>query len=133
MSLRVLRSAGHERAVQLEFTISIIYWSLILLAPTLILPTVKSEGEPSSAAPMPFRLDLQTDLSLHAAPAVALLFDFIIFERKFSQMEMTRTAPSLAVAMCVWYGCWVEYCATLNEGICASTPFQSSSRLSSES
>ena len=37
---------------------------------------------------------------------------------KFSHREMRRRAPLMALLMSVWYGGYVEYCATYNEGIC---------------
>jgi hypothetical protein len=98
--------------------LSIIYWSLLLFAPNLIMPLDESEGEPSVDAPPPFRLDLKVDLALHALPAVALFLDYMFFERKFSRREMRLRAPLMALLMSVWYGAWVEYCATYNDGIC---------------
>ncbi|KAI0035709.1 FAR-17a/AIG1-like protein [Vararia minispora EC-137] len=103
-------------ALPLEFTVSIIYWSLILTAPDLIVPVANSEGEPFSAAPIPFRLDLSVDLALHAVPALTLLLDFLLFDHKFSRIETTYVAPALAAIMAVWYGSWVEYCASHNNG-----------------
>ena len=76
------------------------------------------EGAPSSAAPPPFRLDLSVDLALHAVPATTLLVDFIFFERRYSPREMKRDAPIMTFLMALWYGCWVEYCAKHNDGIC---------------
>ncbi|VDC06007.1 unnamed protein product [Peniophora sp. CBMAI 1063] len=116
---KVKRTLGMV-SLPLAFTISIIYWPLVLLAPSLIMPLsnegIQVEGEPSSAAPVPFRLDLNVDLALHFMPAISLLLDFLLFERQYSPLEMKRHAPAMALLMAVWYGSWVEYCASHNNG-----------------
>ncbi|KZV75745.1 hypothetical protein PENSPDRAFT_34963 [Peniophora sp. CONT] len=106
-------------SLPLAFTISIIYWSLVLFAPSLIMPQPSEglEGAPSAAAPPPFRLDTSVDLSLHAVPAISLLLDFLVFERKFSPRAMKHHAPVITFLMGLWYGSWVEYCAKHNDGV----------------
>lgn len=64
-------------------------------------------------------LPLRIDLCLHAVPCLALLTDFMIFERNYGRQALLYAAPSLSVLLTVWYGCWVEHCAAKN-GTCAS-------------
>jgi hypothetical protein len=68
----------------------------------------------------PVWLPLRIDLSLHAVPCVALLADFMIFERKYGRKAIQYVAPALSLLCTLWYGWWVEYCASMN-GTCAST------------
>ncbi|KAI0314269.1 FAR-17a/AIG1-like protein [Amylostereum chailletii] len=102
-------------SLPLAFVVSTIYWSLIIFLPDMIIPQPGvPSGAPSAVAPPPLLLPLSTDLALHAAPFLSLLLDFFVFDRKFSKSEMVRTAPAMAVAMAVWYGSWVEHCASYN-------------------
>ncbi|KAI0065495.1 hypothetical protein BV25DRAFT_1821916 [Artomyces pyxidatus] len=114
--LRKLKRTLSMIAMPLEFLISLIYWSLLLLMPNLIVPVSLEPGaaSSSSAAPEPFRLDLSIDLALHAVPAVVLLADFVLFEQRYTRRETTLNAPVLTGAMAVWYASWVEYCASNN-------------------
>jgi FAR-17a/AIG1-like protein len=105
---------------QLAVVISIIYWSLMLFFPVLIIPNISiSEPTSSGAAPPPFRLGLDVDLAIHALPAISLLLNFVLFEKKYSNIEVWYGAPAMAAAMALWYGSLVEYCATYN-GACKS-------------
>ncbi|WVN85195.1 uncharacterized protein L203_100340 [Cryptococcus depauperatus CBS 7841] len=61
-----------------ELVISLIYWSIIIIAPELMLPPTSpsaSQGEASSSSAQPdlFRIPLWMDLSMHLLPTVALL------------------------------------------------------------
>ena len=86
--------------------ISLVYWTLILLLPSLI---VLSDD---------LRLPLSIDLALHASPASALLVDFFIFDTKYEERELKYCVPFAATVFAVWYGLWVEHCAKNNNGIC---------------
>ena len=102
--------------------ISAIYWTLIVLFPHLILVDKPSTTEPtSSSVPLVLmRLPLGVDLSLHAAPGIALVLDFFLFERKYNRYQVTRVAPLAAVLFGLWYVSWVEYCA-IHNGRCTSS------------
>lgn len=63
------------------------------------------------------RIPLDIDISLHAAPAITLLLDFLLFETKFSKQRV-RYAPLVVGVATLWYACWVEYCAQQNGGAC---------------
>ncbi|KAG6329867.1 hypothetical protein ID866_9222 [Astraeus odoratus] len=89
------------------FTVSIVYWSLRLFAPTLILGSAKS-------AHQLLRLPLPVDLAMHGAPMVALMADFLFFERKFSRQQMNRVAPVVMVAYGAFYSGMLEYLSALN-------------------
>lgn len=105
----------------LNVVISLIYWSLILLLPAMILQKAKtlSDDSPSSNAmiEMLFYIPLDMDLALHAAPAISLALDFFLFERKYSRRVTNFVAPLLALAYTAWYGWWVEHCAAKNNEI----------------
>jgi len=99
-------------ALPLAAVISSIYWTLILFLPELILqkdPNI----EPSSPAAMYF-IPVHIDMSLHAAPGLTLLADFIFLEEKFSKNEAQFVAPTIVILSSIWYGTWVEYCASFN-------------------
>lgn len=72
----------------------------------------------SLSEPAPFRLPLHVDLSLHAVPAVSLILDFFVFEKKYTEREVNVVAPFAAVAFASWYGTWVEHCGKMNNGLC---------------
>lgn len=74
-----------------------------------------SEPSSSAVAPPLMRIPLNVDLSLHVAPVITLLADFVFFERKYTKKQVRIGAP-LAVLLCgTWYSCWVEYCASYNK------------------
>ncbi|KAF7978151.1 hypothetical protein HWV62_17484 [Athelia sp. TMB] len=97
----------------LAVVISSIYWSLLLLFPSLILQK-NPNSEPSSSGDALMRIPVSVDLSLHAAPGLALLADFMLFQRKFSKTEVRYVAPVIVALSAGWYGWWVEYCASFN-------------------
>ncbi|KAG8722751.1 hypothetical protein FRC08_010361 [Ceratobasidium sp. 394] len=99
--------------------VSSIYWTLMLKFPHLILPPAEETtgpAEPSSspAAPKFYRIPLEMDLALHAAPAISLILDFYLLERKYTARQLKHTAPLLAALTAVSYSLWAEYCASIN-------------------
>jgi hypothetical protein len=91
----------------------------MLKFPHLILPPAQvttEPGEPSSSseAPQFYKIPLNMDLALHAAPAASLILDFYLLERKYSASQLKYRAPLLAVATAVSYASWAEYCAYKN-------------------
>lgn len=105
---------------QLSVVVSLIYWTLILLLPTLIIQKDPSVSEPSDSPVALVRIPLPTDLSLHFVPAAAQLLDFLLLERPFSLKEVRVFAPRMAALFGLWYSIWVEYCASYN-GRCESS------------
>ncbi|KAF8212357.1 FAR-17a/AIG1-like protein-domain-containing protein [Mycena galopus ATCC 62051] len=95
--------------------VSSIYWTLILAAPNLIVQKMPIGSDES-----PVMMPLSIDLALHAVPCVALLADFMIFERKYGRKAIQYTSPALLLLSTLWYGWWAEHCASIN-GTCAST------------
>lgn len=107
--------------------ISTIYWTLLLAFPQLILRKEEIfetafESEPSSSAEAPHlaRIPVKMDLALHAVPAISLLLDFFLFERKYTTKQATYGGFVVAAASGFWYAWWVEECAKYN-GICESS------------
>lgn len=78
--------------------------------------------EPSSSL---IFIPLDVDLSLHAVPALVLLFDFMFLETKYSKKESRYLAPLIVLSFATLYGSWVEYCAKFN-GTCMLLPWVSS-------
>lgn len=74
-------------------------------------------SEPSSSPEAVVFIPLDVDLSLHAVPALTLLFDFMFLEHKFSKKESRYLAPLIVLISAASYGSWVEYCAKFN-GTC---------------
>ncbi|KAF9483902.1 hypothetical protein BDN70DRAFT_873302 [Pholiota conissans] len=107
-------------ALPVSVVISLIYWSLLALFPSLIIPPMNSTepSTPSSSSTSPplFYLPLTVDLSLHAVPAISLTLDFFFFERKYTKKEVHVIAPIAAAGFALWYGSWVEYCGKMNNG-----------------
>ncbi|OCF38345.1 hypothetical protein I317_07889 [Kwoniella heveanensis CBS 569] len=106
-------------SLPVELVISSIYWSIILLAPELMLPPapdMASSPEPSSSGFEDglFRIPLWMDMSMHLAPAVALIIDFFFLEKKFRPPASTIGAFLLAATFGTTYGLWVEHCASIN-------------------
>ncbi|KAH7914977.1 FAR-17a/AIG1-like protein [Hygrophoropsis aurantiaca] len=114
--LRRIKRALLMIALPLTVVISIVYWSLLLLFPNLILQKEILENEPSSApaAPNLVRIPLQVDLSLHAAPFISMVADFALFEKEYTQRQVRYTAPFLILVFGIWYASCVEYCAIFN-------------------
>lgn len=104
---------------QLAIVISVIYWTLLLALPHLILPADPNATVPTSASavPEPQRLPLRTDLALHAAPAISMIIDFYFLERKYPKSISRYGSLVVAAVLGTWYACWVEYCASFN-GMC---------------
>ncbi|KAJ7452533.1 FAR-17a/AIG1-like protein [Mycena galericulata] len=90
--------------------VSSIYWTLLLTNPQLILQAMPGEGETSSILVLPLRIDF----ALHLVPCLALLADFMIFERRYGRKATLYAAPALILLSTVWYGAWVEHCAHKN-------------------
>ncbi|KAJ4480649.1 FAR-17a/AIG1-like protein [Lentinula edodes] len=116
-SLKPLKRILLIIAMPLSITISSIYWPLLLLATQLILQN--GSGEPSSSphAPQPLlRIPLPMDLSLHAVPALTLLIDFLLFEKKYTRKEIRYGGTGISVVYTIFYAWWVERCAGFNGG-----------------
>ncbi|KAH9945955.1 FAR-17a/AIG1-like protein [Epithele typhae] len=111
--LRNAKRAFLMGALPLAIVISVIYWTLLIFLPTLIL---LEDPEPSSVAgePESQRLPLHVDLCLHAIPAISLIVDFYLLEKKYSKSISRYGALSLASVLGTWYACWVEHCAAYN-------------------
>jgi len=101
-------------SLPLSVVISATYWTLILLLPALILQSDPKNTVPSASSENIVRIPLRIDLALHAAPALTLLVDFFLFETRYSQSEATYGATAVSALFGIWYGCWVEYCASVN-------------------
>ncbi|KAK7014960.1 MFS general substrate transporter [Favolaschia claudopus] len=89
--------------------VSSIYWTLLLGAPHLIVQKM-----PVGSGETPMMLPLRIDLALHAVPGLALLSDFMIFERRYGRNAIQFLAPALTSICTLWYGWWVELCASKN-------------------
>ncbi|KAI0692395.1 FAR-17a/AIG1-like protein [Cytidiella melzeri] len=113
-----LKRAVFMIAMPIAVVISSIYWTLLLLFPTLIVRAAEP-GElatsSSSEVPQLLRIPLGLDLSLHAFPGIALLLDFYLLEVKYSQSHARYGAAAVATLAGTWYGWWVEYCASYNK------------------
>lgn len=105
--------------------ISTIYWSLLLLFPSLILrPKSPEDLNPASSVKASddlVRVPFYLDLALHAVPGTVLLLDFFLFERKYARKHARYGGAIVTVIASVWYGWWVEYCSSFN-GSCKSHP-----------
>ncbi|KAJ7470655.1 FAR-17a/AIG1-like protein [Mycena latifolia] len=97
-------------AMPIATIVSSIYWTLLLTFPHLILQAMPADAASSVTVGLPLRIDL----ALHAVPCLALLADFMIFERRYGRKAIIYVAPPVALVCTVWYGWWVEHCASKN-------------------
>lgn len=89
--------------------VSGIYWTLILLAPHLILPPAVNQPQDSLSPLNLAWLPLYIDILIHLLPAIFLVIDFYLLEAKYSNTDVKVFAPGMLVAFTVWYSGWVEY------------------------
>ncbi|KAG1803625.1 FAR-17a/AIG1-like protein [Suillus plorans] len=73
-------------------------------------------SEPSSSSTLPSlaRIPFNIDFSLHLAPVITLLVDFIFFEKKYTKKQAQIGSPLVVLACGTWYSWWVEHCASYN-------------------
>ncbi|OJA14847.1 hypothetical protein AZE42_00811 [Rhizopogon vesiculosus] len=116
-ALRTAKRAFLMISLPVEIVLSGVYWSLVLFFPSLILQPQMATSEPSSSSTVPglLHVPLNVDLSLHVAPVVTLLADFLLFEKKYTKKQVQIGAPLVAFLAGTWYACWVEYCASYNK------------------
>lgn len=118
--LKLIKRSFFLIAMPLAVVVTTIYWSLLLFFPSLILSAVPSSpgsaSEPSSSPEVPalLRLPLRHDLSLHAAPAISLLLDFFLLEKKYGPSAASWGAMITSIMFGTWYSIWVEWCAAAN-------------------
>ncbi|OCH95044.1 hypothetical protein OBBRIDRAFT_788778 [Obba rivulosa] len=115
-ALKFLKRTLFMIAMPLAVVISSIYWTLLTVMPHLILRPDLGPTTPTSSATVPAlqRIPLKMDLALHAAPAISLLVDFLLFERKYPRLQARYGAIVVTAIAGIWYACWVEYCAQYN-------------------
>ncbi|KAJ7219168.1 FAR-17a/AIG1-like protein [Mycena pura] len=106
--IRTAKRALFIVAMPTATMVSSIYWTLLLTSPHLIIHAAPAEA--LEAVMLPMRIDL----CLHAVPCLALLTDFMVFERKYGRSVIVYTAPLLSLLYTVSYAWWVELCATHN-------------------
>ncbi|KAF8575802.1 hypothetical protein K439DRAFT_1649457 [Ramaria rubella] len=99
--------------------VAVIYWTLLVLYPTLIIP-IDPNWSPdplssSSTAPPLLRVPFKLDLALHATPTVALVVDFFVFQAPYSPNDVKYVASAIIVVAGVWYGALSEYLASYNK------------------
>jgi hypothetical protein len=92
--------------------------TLVIVIPHLILLSAPaSPEEPSSSDSQLYRIPIDIDISIHLVPAVSLLLDFFLVERKYTAYQLKYRAPLLAIATSLVFDLWMEYCASKN-GAC---------------
>ncbi|KAF2456684.1 FAR-17a/AIG1-like protein [Lineolata rhizophorae] len=87
-------------AAPLELVVSVLYWGLRLVDERLVLP---------DWAP---RLPLAVDLGFHAAPALVLALDLVLFSPPPARPPARTFALSAALALAYWF--WIELCFARN-------------------
>ena len=104
--------------LQLAVVISTIYWTLLFASPNLILRKEEAlSGSSSPSASKLMRIPMSMDIALHAVPAISLLLDFFLLERKYTPKQAAYGGFIVAAISGFWYAWWVEECAKYN-GIC---------------
>ncbi|KAI5997638.1 FAR-17a/AIG1-like protein-domain-containing protein [Pisolithus orientalis] len=125
--LHPLKRALSMVFLPLGFVVSGVYWSLRIFAPSLILPAKISS--PTSSLPVEglMKLPFLTDLTMHLAPLLSLLTDFLFFDSRFSTRQMT-IAPLVMIPYAMGYAGALEYLAMQNGSF--PYPFLDASSLS---
>ncbi|KAG7442920.1 uncharacterized protein BT62DRAFT_935646 [Guyanagaster necrorhizus] len=115
--LRSLKRAMLMICMPVEAVIVSVYWTLLLLFPSLILqkdvvtePTSSHDGPPLARTP------LSLDLAMHVVPGLSLVMDFLVFEKKYSQ-ELVKLAVPVVLTCGGMYSSWAERNAKLNGGV----------------
>ncbi|KZT11269.1 uncharacterized protein LAESUDRAFT_671055 [Laetiporus sulphureus 93-53] len=121
-AMRKLKRIALMIALPVAVVVTSIYWSLLLLLPEMILrPMVAGEAPhpdasvPSSSEKALIHIPLNVDLALHASPAIFLLVDFYLVERKYTRTQAVFGGTVLCAIAGAAYGSWVEYCAKSND------------------
>ena len=86
-------------ATPLEILISVLYWSLHVIDPTLIV-------QPG------FELAMPVDIGFHLAPAAFLTLDLLLLSPPWTISAYSIMAISTVIGFSYWY--WVEMCFTQN-------------------
>ncbi|KAK6703673.1 hypothetical protein SNK04_013604 [Fusarium graminearum] len=82
-------------ATPLEVLIAVLYWSIRMHNPSLLMP------EDLVIDPLP-------DLGFHLVPAVLLALDLVLWSPRAT--ITTRNMMSLSTVLAVVYWCWIEFC-----------------------
>lgn len=82
-------------ATPLEVLIAVLYWSIRMHDPSLLMP------EDLVIDPLP-------DLGFHLVPAVLLALDLVLWSPRAT--ITTRSMMSLSTVLAVVYWCWIELC-----------------------
>ncbi|EPT06093.1 hypothetical protein FOMPIDRAFT_1110353 [Fomitopsis schrenkii] len=109
-------------ALPIATIVTTVYWTLLIFWTEMILaarpiPIDSPEPDelvPSFADPAIVRIPLKTDLAMHAVPAVALLIDFFLIERKYTRRQAIWGGTAMTVLACSVYAPWIEYCSEFN-------------------
>ncbi|KAK0484606.1 FAR-17a/AIG1-like protein [Armillaria novae-zelandiae] len=116
-ALRSLKRAMLMVCMPVEAVIVSVYWTLLLLFPSLILQKYVPSELTSSQDALPLaRIPLPLDLAMHVVPGLSLVLDFLVFEKKYSQ-ELVKLAVPVVLTCGGMYSSWAERNAKLNDGI----------------
>ncbi|KAK0498892.1 FAR-17a/AIG1-like protein [Armillaria luteobubalina] len=116
-ALRSLKRAMLMVCMPVEAVIVSVYWTLLLLFPSLILQKYVPSELTSSQDALPLaRIPLSLDLAMHVVPGLSLVLDFLVFEKKYSQ-ELVKLAVPVVLTCGGMYSSWAERNAKLNDGI----------------
>ncbi|KAK0219770.1 FAR-17a/AIG1-like protein [Armillaria nabsnona] len=116
-ALRSLKRAMLMVCMPVEAVVVSVYWTLLLLFPSLILQKYVPSEVTSSHDALPLaRIPLPLDLAMHVVPGLSLVLDFLVFEKKYSQ-ELVKLAVPVVLTCGGMYSSWAERNAKLNDGI----------------
>ncbi|BGO89942.1 hypothetical protein NBRC10512_001926 [Rhodotorula toruloides] len=99
-----LKTSVAVLAVPVEGLVGLLYWTLTVVNPALLNPSLGEGKEP-------FRIPFWLDVSLHGLPAVFLWLDFLLFSPPFPTRARPALLSSLAAAAYVF---WLEHAAAKN-------------------
>lgn len=99
--LKTLKMSVCVAALPVETLITMLYWSIVNINPDLMVPPrkVADPDNPAQFIWQTVRIPLTIDLSLHAAPALFLLVDYLFFSPPFpASIKPTFISASTTIA-----------------------------------
>lgn len=101
--LKMLKMSTCVATLPVETLITMLYWSIVHINPDLLIPPKKmiDPNNPAQFIWQTVRIPLHIDLSLHAAPALFLLVDYLFFSPPFPS-SIKPTAISATATIAYW-------------------------------
>lgn len=115
-SLRKLQRPLLAITLPVSCIVTLIYWSLLIFIPSLIIPAESVQLDPSldlagtpQVLPESTRLPLAHDFLLHVVPTAAQILDFLLFHRSYPKRTLSFSAPIVHAIAGICYAFFIEF------------------------